>query len=160
MVSNLVLVVLNWIHIVAVVAWGGGAIFLTFVLTPSLSKRPPKEAAPIGQDVSKRFLMVGWTSIVVIALTGLLRMYFTKTLSLGFLIGSSYGQILLVKIVIFLVMILLVTMIMSTGLKLAEAKGPEAVIPLQRRLELLSKTTISLGIIAIFLAVGLRHGGF
>ncbi|MFQ5888116.1 MAG: hypothetical protein ACE5HY_05415, partial [Candidatus Hydrothermarchaeales archaeon] len=61
---------------------------------------------------------------------------------------------------VFLVMIVLVTQITSTGLKLGKASGPEEAAQLQKRIGTLSKTTISLGIIAILLAVAMRHGGF
>jgi uncharacterized membrane protein len=76
-VSNLLLVLINWIHIVGVVVWGGGAIFLTFILTPNLSRLPPKDAGALSMEVSKQFTKIGWLSIIVIGLTGLLRMFFT-----------------------------------------------------------------------------------
>jgi copper transport protein len=157
MVSNILLVLLGWIHIVAVTAWGGGAIFLTFILTPQLAKLPPKDAASLGGEVSKQFTKLGYLSIILIALTGLLRMSLTKTLNLDTLLNSSYGQILLLKILLFLVMIILITQIVSTGAKLGGVSGPQEAMSLQKRIGLLSKTTISLGIIIILLSVGLRH---
>jgi uncharacterized membrane protein len=57
-------------------------------------------------------------------------------------------------------MIVGVTQIISTGAKLGAVSGPEEVPPLQKRIALLSKSIISLGIIGILLAVALRHGGF
>jgi uncharacterized membrane protein len=159
-VSNLLLVLINWIHIVGVVVWGGGAIFLTFILTPNLTRLPPKDAGALSMEVSKQFTKIGWLSIIVIGLTGLLRMFFTNTLNINLLLNTSYGQILLIKTLIFLVMIVGVTQIISTGAKLSTVSGPEEVSPLQKRIALLSKSIISLGIIAILLAVALRHGGF
>jgi uncharacterized membrane protein len=159
-VSNTMLVLLGWIHILAVVIWGGGAVFLTFIYTPNSARLPPKEAASLGQAVSKQFAKLGWLMIILIAVTGLLRMYLVNMLSLSLLLNTSYGQILLVKGLIFLVMIVLVMQITSTGMKLEKVSSPEDALPLQKRLGLLSKTTISLGFVAVLLAVALRHGGF
>jgi uncharacterized membrane protein len=160
MVSNILLILNNWIHIVAVVIWGGGAIFMNFIVMPNMARLSPKDAGPLGGAISKQFTKVGIASIVVIALTGLLRMYYTNFLNLDLLLNSSYGQILTLKILIFLVMIGMVTQLTSTGMKLESASGPEEAATLKGRIALLSKTTIALGIIAVFLAVGLRHGGF
>jgi uncharacterized membrane protein len=65
-----------------------------------------------------------------------------------------------VKIFIFLVMIVLIVQITSKGMSLEKTSSPEEVLPLEKRLGLLSKTTIRLGFVAVLLAVGLRHGGF
>jgi uncharacterized membrane protein len=151
MASNILIVLLGWIHIITVV----------FVLTPAMAKRlPPKESASLGEEVSKQFTKIGYTSIVLIALTGILRMFVTNTLNLPVLLNTSWGQTLLLKVLVFLVMIVLVTQITSTGLKLGKASGPEEAAQLQKRIGTLSKTTIYLGIIAILLAVAMRHGGF
>ncbi len=160
MVSNILLILVNWIHIVAVVIWGGGAIFMTFIVSPNLARLPPKDAGPLGGAMSKQFTKVAWTMVFFIALTGLLRMYYKNFLNLNLLLTSPYGQILTVKLLIFLVMVVLGTQILTTGMKLQSASGPEEAMALQGRIALISKTMITLGIIVIFLAVGLRHGGF
>lgn len=160
MVSTIVLIILHWIHIVTVVAWGGGAILITFNVMPNLGKLPPKDAGPVAGAISKQFTKFAWTMVAFIALTGILRMYYLKMLSVNYLLNNSLGQILTVKLLIFLVMIVLGTQILTTGIKLESASGPEEAMMLQGRISLISKAMITLGIIVIFLAVGIRHGGF
>jgi putative copper resistance protein D len=160
MVSNILLILINWIHIVAVVIWAGGAILMTFIVMPNLARLPPKDAGPIAGAISKQFTKVGITMAILITVTGVIRMYYTNFLNLNLLLNSSYGQILSVKILIFLAMIVFIAQIISIGKKLESASGPEEAMALQSRIPLISKTAIALGIIAIFLAVGLRHGGF
>jgi uncharacterized membrane protein len=160
MAGNILAVFLSWIHILTVIIWGGGAVFLTFILTPKLTVLPPQEASKLGGEVSKLFTKVGWTSIVLIALTGLLRMYSMDALSINFLLTGSYGNTLLLKILIFAAMVILITLITKTGQNLEKASSPQEAMALQKRLSTLSKTTIYLGLIVVFLSVGLRYGGF
>jgi uncharacterized membrane protein len=64
------------------------------------------------------------------------------------------------KILIFVVLVIGLAYITSIGKKLEAGPSPGEIPALQRRITLVGKPMILLGIIAIFLAVGLRHGGF
>jgi uncharacterized membrane protein len=158
--ANILLILISWIHILSIVIWAGGAIFLEYILYPNLSKLHPKEAGVVSQGVGKQFGIIGWVAVVLVAGTGLLRMYMTNILSVNLLLNSSYGKILLLKILIFVVLVIGLAFITSIGKKLEAGPSIEEVPALQGHIMLVGKTMILFGVIAIFLAVGLRHGGF
>jgi uncharacterized membrane protein len=158
--ADITLILISWIHILAIVIWAGGAIFLEYILNPNLSKLHPKEAGVLSEGIGKQFGILGWVTVVLIAGTGLLRMYMTNMLSVDLLLNSSYGNVLLLKILIFLVLVIGLAYITSIGKKLEAGPAVEEIPALQGRITQVGKPMILLGIVAIFLAVGLRHGGF
>jgi hypothetical protein len=62
----------------------GSVIFNYFLLRPSLKLIPPAHAVVIAQRVGSLFTYTGWTALVLLFLSGLLRVYFTNRLWLLF----------------------------------------------------------------------------
>jgi putative copper resistance protein D len=64
-------VFLVWLHVLAVVSWIGGSIFLSVVLVPVLKHEPlASQKALLFRAVARRFRMVAWGAIVILLLTG------------------------------------------------------------------------------------------
>lgn len=61
------------IHILAVIIWIGGSLFLVMVLVP-LTRRDldrPEEGARLLGQIARRFRPVAWTSLILLVITGL-----------------------------------------------------------------------------------------
>src|SRR5579884_2769914 len=61
-----------WLHLLAAVAWIGGAIFLSAIVLPVLRQAMPSaERLALVSQIGRRFRVLGWIAIVVLILTGL-----------------------------------------------------------------------------------------
>ncbi|MEE9594493.1 MAG: DUF4149 domain-containing protein [Candidatus Hydrothermarchaeales archaeon] len=160
MAVNVLMVLLSWIHVLAVVVWLGGGIFFTFLVVPKLSVLSPPDAGKVSGGIAKQFTPLVWVSAVVLAVTGLIRMYLMGKLSISALLSDSYGNTLLLKLLIFVVIVIVAALITTTGQKLGNASSPEEAGALAKRVDQLAKTNIVLGAVVILLAAGLRYGGF
>ena len=93
--------VLQLVHLFATVAWIGGMIFMKAVLVPALSSLEPPSRGRLMSAVAKRFTVLAWTSVVLLAVTGLMKtpselLHDTTT---------GVGQLLFTKHLLFLLMI-------------------------------------------------------
>src|SRR3990167_7711226 len=60
-----------WIHLLAVVAWTGGLLFLALVLRPILRALPgASQPAETLRRAGRRFRTVAWVSLIALILTG------------------------------------------------------------------------------------------
>lgn len=99
----------GFLHIVTAVLWFGAILYVHLLLKPAYASR----GLPRGE------LMLGWSSIVVIAVTGAVLTYF-RVPSLDDLFRTRFGVLLTIKIGIFLVMAttaFIVTFIVGPRLK-------------------------------------------
>jgi uncharacterized membrane protein len=74
------LLILRLIHIIAVATLVGSVIFNYFLLRPTLKLIPPAHAVVIAQRVGSLFTYTGWTALILLFLSGLLRVYYTGRL--------------------------------------------------------------------------------
>ncbi|MFQ5975071.1 MAG: CopD family protein [Candidatus Hydrothermarchaeales archaeon] len=160
MVASILTVLLIWLHIVAVAVWIGGAVFMIYIFSPNLALLQPPDAGKVGGAVGKKFTSVVWGAVAVTAITGLLRMYSAGLLDVNRLTGTSYGITLLLKIILFVVMLGLGGMIGKTEKVLATATSPAEAVAAQKKMALLGKLVIGLGIVLIFVGIGLNYGIF
>jgi uncharacterized membrane protein len=72
--------ILRLIHILAAATLVGSVIFNYFLLRPTLRLIPPAHAVVIAQRVGSLFTYTGWTALILLFLSGLLRLYFTGRL--------------------------------------------------------------------------------
>lgn len=143
----------SFIHILAGVTWVGGIIYMVLVLLPSLRALEPASAGVLMGGLSRRFTKVAWTSIILLILTGVIRIEPGAL----FDFSSQYGTFLTIKLGSALIMILIALYITFSLFpkvgKLAPAPGEEPseeFIILQGRLPMLVKINVLLGILVIF----------
>ena len=74
------LFILRIIHDLATATLVGSVIFNYFLLRPALRLIPPAHAVVIAQRVGNLFTYTGWTALVLLFLSGLLRLYYTGRL--------------------------------------------------------------------------------
>jgi len=95
-----------YLHIVLAAFWIGGMLFLPLVLLPSIKNNPTRVELLYKTGLTFRFF--GWMSLGGLLVTGLLNMYAKGIpFSLEFLAGNSFGRVLGIKIVLFVVMLLI-----------------------------------------------------
>lgn len=141
-------------HLLAVVAWLGGMLFLGLVITPVLRGRPPAERAALLHVVGRRFLKIGWIALGVLLVTGP---------TLWALRGFVLTPVLVAKlalVVIILLLSLLHDFRLGPRLVAELQKGGEGkeVLRLRRRVAFLARLNVLLAIVVLILGVALSRG--
>ena len=87
---------LMWIHLIAVVTWIGGLLFIPLVLRPALQGLPAdSQKAEILRRVGLRFRTIGWVSLITLILTGAFNMLHEGGSAR---IESMWGAVLMLKL--------------------------------------------------------------
>lgn len=100
------LMLLRMLHILAAAALIGAIIFNYFIVRRSLRLIPPAHAVVIGQRVGNLFMWLGWIALVILGLTGAVRLLLDGRLNLVFtawIYETSAGRALLLMILAWLV---------------------------------------------------------
>ena len=92
----------DWAHLTFVSIWLGGVGYIAAVIVPIVSRRS-ELLGSLGASIAK-FSPIATMCVLVIALTGLIQGT-TFVDSVAGLVGTSYGQALLIKLLIFIVLI-------------------------------------------------------
>ncbi len=150
-------VIIDFLHLLASVAWIGGIIYTVHILMPSLASIDPPQRGPLQNAVAKRFTILSWSSVIVLAITGLLKMSWDHFFDFSIL----YTAVLNIKMLIFLVMVIIgfyITKVLGPKLASLAPKPAEApsndFIEVQKLLPKLVMTNLMLGVI-VLLCVGL-----
>ena len=150
---DIVHLILDGVHLLAIMVWIGGAIFLDRILQPSMSSIPPDQAGKLMAGILKRFTPLAGSSFAIIGITGIIRSYLKGSVNIAFLLESSSGNLLLLKAALVCVMLVFGLVLARTGKKLEKRPSPEDARKIQKRIKLLSETNIGVGIIVVLLAV-------
>jgi copper resistance protein D len=95
----------DFIHLIAAGAWLGGLVPLVLLL--EYLRRSGEEGwAGVACDVTRRFSNLGIVAVGALLLSGLINVWFLVG-SMGGLIGTSYGRLLLLKVALFVAMVCL-----------------------------------------------------
>ena len=100
----------------------------------------------------KKFTPIAWGAMITIGVVGLLRAFISGFLNTGVLMGTTYGNTLLLKMISFVLMILVAIMITRTSATIPTLQ-PQEIPATQARIATLAKTNMVLGMITILLAV-------
>ena len=93
-----------WLHIVGVSFWIGGMLFLPLVLLPGIKNHPDRSNLLMTTGLKFRFY--GNIILVLLLITGIANMYLRGIeVSWNFLVTSSYGKLVILKLILFLSMI-------------------------------------------------------
>lgn len=150
---EVIAVIVNWLHLVAAFTWVGGLIFVNFVLSPvaETKKIPPEFVRIMGME---RFRYFAWSSIVLVASSGLFKMFYGRA-------GAEepatplFLAAFLTKLTLALLMII-ITVVTSVVLRqrMVNAKpaaggpGPE-MLKMSKRLVLFSRINLVLGMMVL-----------
>jgi len=93
-----------WLHIVGASFWIGGMLFLPFVLLPGIKNHSDRKNLLIATGLKFRFY--GYIVLAMMLITGLLNISLRGiSFSLDFFILTRYGQLVELKIILFVLMI-------------------------------------------------------
>ena len=155
------------IHVLAAMLWLGGMFFLGVVGAPVLrAVNPPELRQSLFHQLGLRFRTVGWWTIGVLVVTGVINLYFRGWFDAGAPVGrgvfwrSATGHALMAKLVAVAVM-LVVSAIhdFSIGPRAGgEVAGSPRALELRRRAAVLARINALLGVVVVIAAVRLARG--
>jgi uncharacterized membrane protein len=168
----------QFLHDLSIATYIGGAIAMECVLGPAQRSIPPAQAQVMGQKTADRFLWLVWGSLVLIIVTGLLRLWRLNMLDadwpffhspLDF--SHSYGRTIFMLLGIWVVLVIngaLITFYFRPRLagKFSSQtsatqvqRGQQMKIDAARWVERLTRTDLVLAVVAAFLGASLALGG-
>ena len=99
--------IITWIHLVSAAVWVGGSLFIGVVLAPILKKMSLtlEERLQIMIKVGRRFNKIAIPSLIILIITGI---YNSQGLLIrpDLLFSTSYGNFLLIKIILVILLII------------------------------------------------------
>lgn len=145
----------DFLHQFFTIAWIGGMIFIGLVLKPSLAVIDPGQAGQLFGAIAKRFTIIAWLSMIVLAITGWMK---TPDDAL-FDTSAGYGLTLTIKHVLYIAAVLIgiaITFVFAPKIRKYTPKPGEAPSPnfisVRTKLEILSSSNMVIGVAIIVLA--------
>ena len=151
----------DWVHLVAAATWVGGLAYMGLVLFPAfraLKLSNEERRAFLGRSVP-RFSRLAIASVALLALTGTYNLL-VQSQDITAIVRSQYGQVLMVKIAVFLLLVALGAVnLLGLSARLHEARrqqgrgidSPATVLALARNV----RTEVGLAALALLCAGGL-----
>lgn len=141
------------LHVLAAAAWIGGLVPLVLLLA-AIGKIPPLPGAALARDAARRFSTLGMLSVAILVLSGVVNAWILVG-SVRALVVTEYGQLLILKVVIFTFMLAFaaINRFWLTP-RLAVVSGSAGQLEALRRLKRNSLIEIALGLV-IFIVVGM-----
>jgi len=97
--------IMDWLHLLGALVWGGGLIALSVVILPHMVKHDDHDARLIA-GTAARFSRIAGIAVGIIALTALYQVWVYAG-SIEALLKSPYGRTVIVKIVLFFLLLCL-----------------------------------------------------
>lgn len=140
--------IIHWLHLIGAIFWIGGNAYQVFILIPFLKQgKPPRE---ILQKMSKRFIVMSSTLLVILVVTG--AMNFTFRAAGAEEIPAGYVSALAIKVFLLVGM----ASILVFGLIRPVDEEDDTPVPSMRH----AKVSLVFGVIIIFIAAMLRQWHF
>ncbi len=149
-----------FVHVICAAFWIGGMLFIPLVLVPGIKQQPNRVLLLHKTGIKFRFY--GWLAVTILIISGVLNFHFRGLpFTIAFFTSTSYGKLLSIKLVLFVVM-LLVSGIHDFYF------GMKSIDEMQQtsgnRLKMLARWTgilnLLLALIIAFLGVSISRGGF
>jgi uncharacterized membrane protein len=161
---NAIDVAVLWVHLLSAVFFVGGSFFMWLVVVPSsrLISEDESERTKVVGKIAKRFGVISNMVLAVLVLTGIYNAtwYLPST---GALFDTYYGNVLLAKVVLVVVLLALIylhnTYFGRKIVKLAAEKRFEELKALRKRSRVVSAANLALMLAILLLAVMLQGPG-
>jgi putative copper resistance protein D len=159
-----------WLHLVAALLWAGGMLFLVLVIVPLL--RTPAlrgQAIQLLQAVGLRFRTVGWASLLVLVVTGLVNAAYrggsAGALADGAWWATPFGRLLAHKLgLVALILVLSAVHDFGVGPRAAALLRDDPASPRagawRAAASWMGRVNLLLALAVIAIAVALVRGGF
>ena len=155
------------LHVLAALLWLGGMFFLALVGAPALRTLEPALRQRLFRDLGQRFRSVGWVSLALLLVTGVLNLHYKGWLHWDDTLGNAAfwrtptGAALAWKLGAVAAMLLVQAVhdfALGPSSSRAVAGSPEA-LRLRRRAALLARASALLGLVIVIAAVRVARGG-
>ena len=158
--------ILTWIHITCAAIWVGGSLFIGVVFAPILKKMsmPIEERLQLMIKVGRRFNKLAVPALIILMITGMYQAHLILQKS-DLLLESSYGNVLVIKIILVVALIATFAIHVRVIRKDVEEKimskqiSDDQLQVLRKKIIILGEITVVLSIIILFLAAVLNSGG-
>lgn len=158
--------ILTWIHITCAAIWVGGSLFIGVVFAPILKKMsmPIEERLQLMIKVGRRFNKLAVPALIILMVTGIYQSHLILQKS-DLLLESSYGNILVIKIILVVALIATFAIHVRVIRKDVEEKimskqiSDDQLQVLRKKIIILGEITVVLSVIILFLAAVLNSGG-
>jgi len=156
---------LTWVHLISASIWVGGSLFLGVVLAPILRKMsmPIEERLEFMIKVGKKFNKIALPSLIILIGTGLYQSHLVLNKQ-EILFDTTYGQILVIKILLVIALIITFAVHIRTFNNNIERKivakemTDNQLKKLNKKGMILGEVTVTLSIIILLLAAMLDAG--
>ena len=158
--------ILTWIHITCAAIWVGGSLFIGVVFAPILKKMsmPIEERLQLMIKVGRRFNKLAVPALIILMATGMYQAHLILQQS-DILLESSYGNVLVIKIILVVALIVTFAIHVRVIRKDVEEKimskqiSDDQLQALRKKIIVLGEITVILSVIILFLAAVLNSGG-
>jgi putative copper export protein len=158
--------ILTWIHITCAAIWVGGSLFIGVIFAPILKKMsmPVEERLQLMIKVGRRFNKIAVPALIILMATGMYQAHLILQKS-ELLLDSSYGNILIIKIILVIALIVTFAIHVRVIRKDVEEKimskqiSQNEIQILRKKIIILGEITVILSVIILFLAALLNSGG-
>jgi len=162
---SLEIAIISWIHLISASIWVGGSIFIGIVLVPVLKTMTTsmEERLQIMIKVGRRFNKIAVPSLIILIITGVYSSH--QLLSKPeLLLSSSYGNFLIIKIILVIALIIVFTVHIRIIRKDVEEKILSKEMPenqiqkLRKKIIILGEATVVISVAILFMAALLDTG--
>ncbi len=162
---SLEIAIISWIHLISASIWVGGSIFIGIVLVPVLKTMTTsmEERLQIMIKVGRRFNKIAVPSLIILIITGVYSSH--QLLSKPeLLLSSSYGNLLIIKIILVIALIIVFTVHVRIIRKDVEEKILSKEMPenqiqkLRKKIIILGEATVVISVAILFMAALLDTG--
>ena len=151
-------------HVFAAIVWVGGTIALVFAGVPTIRKAPVELRPDLFRSLGRRWRPLGWGSLAVAGVTGLVLALEHFAFSGDALLDTSFGRVVLAKIVLLVYLLVgssLHDYVLGPRLQdQVRADAPQTIRPWLVRIGWLNfAVTLALPALGVWLTTK-AHGGF
>ncbi|MSS86526.1 MAG: copper-binding protein [Thaumarchaeota archaeon] len=151
--------ILTWIHLISASIWVGGSLFIGIVFSPLLKTMTNsiQERMQIMIRVGKRFNKIALPALIILMATGLYKSHLILGKS-SILFETSYGQFLIIKIILVIALIITYAIHVRVIRKDVEEKimsnqmSELEIKQLRKKIIILGEITVVLSLVILFFA--------
>ncbi|MCG3779790.1 MAG: CopD family protein [Candidatus Nitrosopumilus limneticus] len=151
--------ILTWIHLISASIWVGGSLFIGIVFSPLLKTMTNsiQERMQIMIRVGKRFNKIALPALIILMATGLYQSHLILGKS-SILFETSYGQFLIIKIILVIALIITYAIHVRVIRKDVEEKimsnqmSELEIKQLRKKIIILGEITVVLSLVILFFA--------
>ena len=155
--GNMAPLVLDYIHNLVAAVWIGGIFYFVFTLLPTFSQLKEKNREKMSLLLIPRFSIAFIISVGIVIITGPTLMWFLES-DVGLITESVYGQLIILKIAIAVIMIGLGGFFQFKVQKNAEKNFQSGKISVHKKLKRSLKVDAGLGIVLLGVVALLANG--